>query len=183
MATNALIAARVAPGTKAAFRALAQREHMTESALLKQLLGVILRPNDGPSSASAHRTETVGRQSRLSVRLHADDHLLLRERSAARGMPAATYVSVLVRAHLRALAPLPREELLELKRSVTELAAIGRNLNQIARVAHQNGRVMGPTRDDLRAMLKVCEGLRDHARELVKANLTSWQSGHADAND
>lgn len=182
MAANALIAVRVAPETKAAFRALAQRERMTESALLKQLLGVMLRSGDESTELSIERTEAVSRLSRLSVRLQADDQLLLRERSAARGMPAATYVSVLVRAHLRALPPLPREELLALKRTVTELSAIGRNLNQVARVAHQSGRVTGPTRDDLRAMLKVCEGLRDHLRELIKANVSSWRDGHADAH-
>ena len=42
-----------------------------------------------------------------------------------RGMPSATYVSVLVRSHLRSLAPLPKEELLALKRSVAELGAAG----------------------------------------------------------
>ena len=52
-------------------------------------------------------------------------------------MRSATYVSVLVRSHLRNLTPLPKEELTALKRSVAELGAIGRNLNQIARGANQ----------------------------------------------
>ena len=34
------------------------------------------------------------------------------------GMPSAIYVSVLVRSHLRSLAPLPKEELLALNRSL-----------------------------------------------------------------
>jgi len=41
---------------------------------------------------------------------------------------AATYVSVLVRAHLRQLAPLPDRELSALRSTVNELAALGRNL-------------------------------------------------------
>jgi len=69
------------------------------------------------------------------IRLRPDDQILLRERAAARGMPPATYVSVLTRAHLRSLAPLPAEELLALKRTIGELGSIGRNLNQIARAA------------------------------------------------
>ena len=52
-------------------------------------------------------------------------------------MAAATYVSVLVRAHLRQLTPLPEEELRALNRVVAELGAIGRNLNQMARATHQ----------------------------------------------
>ena len=73
------------------------------------------------------------RTARLMIRLRADDQILLRERAAARGMAPATYVSVLTRAHLRSLAPLPKEELPGLKRAVAELGSIGRNLNQIAR--------------------------------------------------
>jgi hypothetical protein len=45
------------------------------------------------------------------IRLRPDDQIFLRKRVAARGMPPATYVSVLRRSHLRSLAPLPAEEL------------------------------------------------------------------------
>jgi hypothetical protein len=96
-------------------------------------------------------------------------------------MPAATYIAVLLRAHLRELAPLPSEELAALKRSVAELSAIGRNLNQIARVAQQTGRITGPNRDDLRSMLKVCEAMREHVKDLVRINRATWESGYAEA--
>src|ERR1700685_2491042 len=46
------------------------------------------------------------------------------DRAAARGMAPATYVSVLTRAHLRSLAPLPKDELQALKRTVGELGSI-----------------------------------------------------------
>jgi hypothetical protein len=115
----------------------------------------------------------------LYVGLRPDDQLLLAERAAARGMAAATYVSVLVRAHLRSLVPLPQEELLALKRSVAELGAIGRNLNQIARAANQGaaGAVLGLERAFM--MLKVCEAMRDRVKALIKANTISWQVGYA----
>lgn len=113
------------------------------------------------------------------IRLRADDQILLRERAAARGMAPATYVSVLTRAHLRSLAPLPREELLGLKRAVAELGIIGRNLNQIARAANQGQLVTSPGRDDLKAMLRICEALRDHVKGLLAANLKSWEHGSA----
>jgi hypothetical protein len=41
----------------------------------------------------------------------------------ARGMRSATYMSVLVRAHLRKVTPIPKEELAVLKRSIAELRA------------------------------------------------------------
>jgi hypothetical protein len=60
-----------------------------------------------------------------------------------------------------------------------ELAAIGRNLNQIARAAQQGGAVMGTSRENLFAMLKICEAMRDHFRAYVSTNLSSWESGDA----
>jgi hypothetical protein len=54
---------------------------------------------------------------------------------------------------MRSLAPLPREKLLALKRSVSELGSmVGRHLNQVARAANPGDRVVGPVREDLRVM-------------------------------
>jgi hypothetical protein len=86
------------------------------------------------------------------IRLRSDDQILLRDRAAARGMAPATYVSVLTRAHLRLHAPLPKEELLALKRAIGELGSIGRNLNQIAHAANQGLLVSGPGRNDLESV-------------------------------
>jgi hypothetical protein len=131
---------------------------------------------DASTSAEPEPTRAI----RLTVRLRPDDELLLRARAAARGMAPATYLSVLTRAHLRSLAPLPKEELLALKRSVSELGSMGRNLNQIARAANQGDRVAAPGREDLRAMLRICEALRDHVKGLIAANLKSWERGYAE---
>ena len=95
-------------------------------------------------------------------------------------MPAATYVSVLVRAHLRSMSPLPKGELLALKGSIAELASIGRNINQIAKVANEGGRLPGTVREEFRAMLRICEALRENTKALLKANLRSWSVGHSE---
>src|SRR6202042_1443663 len=120
------------------------------------------------------------RDMRLYVRLDPRDRLLLNERAAARGMPAATYVAVLVRSHLRNLAPLPKQELLALKSAVAELGSIGRNLNQIARAMNQGGRATGPGREELRAMLQVGGALRDHVKALLAGTTKSWDQGYAE---
>ena len=119
------------------------------------------------------------RSGRIYVRLRQDDELLLAARAAARGMRPATYVSALTRCHLKAVAPLPKEELLALKRSISELASIGRNINQIAKAANEGTRFPGYAKEEFRAMLKVCEALRDNTKSLLKANLTSWELGYA----
>jgi hypothetical protein len=60
-------------------------------------------------------------------------------------MPAATYVSFVVRSHLRRLAPTPDVELKALKHAIGEIGAIGRNLNQIAHIANHSGLHAPPT--------------------------------------
>jgi hypothetical protein len=169
--------------TKQQFAAIARHQGLSESALLKRLIDLMFRTAGDGGAMIPTVVGSAGRDARLTVRLRADDRLLLRERAAARGMPAATYVSVLVRSHLRGLNRLTHEERLALKESVAELSAIGRNLNQIARAANQGGRVSGPTREDLRAILKACEALRGHVREVLKANAVSWQVGHETAHE
>jgi hypothetical protein len=120
--------------TKDRFAAVARHQGLSDSALLKRLVDLMLQ------SASAAEVGTLGggdrtsRDSRLTVRIRPDDQLLLRERAAARGMPAATYVSVLTRSHLRSLAPLPKAEWLTLEKIVTELSKLGRNISQITEI-------------------------------------------------
>lgn len=184
---------RVSSEMKERVHALAEQQLITESVWLKRLVaGALRNSTDDESTESgvtraghgersvlqAERGETPG--GRVCIRLRPDDRLLLRERAHARGVASATYVSVLVRAHLRDLVPLPKDELVALKRSVAELGAIGRNLNQIARAVNTGERVAGPGRDDLRAMLKVCEALRDNVKGLIRANVKTWEVGHAD---
>ena len=97
-------------------------------------------------------------------------------------MPTSTYVSFLVRSHLRTLTPLPTAELVALKRSVAEMSAIGRNINQIARAFNQGERASGPSKADLQALLRALNGLRIHIKELINANLASWRTGYEKTN-
>lgn len=191
MSCTEIVKARVTAETKREVAAAAEREMLTEAAWLKRLVTreVQASRTPGGSTAQSSRPEGGRRQNRrvfgacgrpVFVRLRPDDRLLLDARAEARGMRPATYVSVLTRCHLRQLAPLPKDELLALKRSVGELAAIGRNINQIARAANEGGRLPASVRDEFRAMLKVCEALRDNTKGLLKVNLTSWESGYGE---
>jgi hypothetical protein len=172
------IVARVSSETKARLRVLAERQQISESALVRRLVELVLLKagvspiiTETPIGARRHRT------ARLMIRLQSDDQILLRDRAAARGMAPATYVSVLTRAHLRSLVPLPKEELLALKRAIGELGSIERNLNQIAHAANQGQLVTSPGRNDLEAILRVCGALRDSVKRVLVANLKSWAQG------
>lgn len=167
---------------KAQFRLIAERQRLTESALLKRMISLSIDSVSGARTEVPKPAKRVARDGRLCMRLKSEDQLLIQERAAARQMAAATYASVVVRAHLRSLQPLPKEELMALKSSVAELGAIGRNLNQIAKAAQLGGRLPGPGREDLVKMLKVCSALRDHVKALIKANVDSWETGHAETD-
>jgi hypothetical protein len=174
-------------------KAIADREFLSEAAWLKRLVFREIRSVRGTEGGEREACRSLGARNQsqvarrsgacgppILVRLRHDDRQLLDARAEARGMRPATYVSVLTRAHLRALAPLPKEEYLALKRSIGELAAIGRNLNQIARAANKGGRLPSSASDEFRAMLKVCEALRENTKALLKANLANWKSGYGE---
>jgi hypothetical protein len=191
MSCTEVVKARVTAETKREIAEAAAREMLTESAWLKRLLVREMRTAREPATTHAVPPRVEGVQRRggqrggaferpILIRLQTEDRLLLDARSEARGMRPATYVAVLTRSHLRWLAPLPKDELQALRRSIGELAAIGRNLNQIAKAANDGGRLPGSAREEFRAMLKVCEALRDNTKGLLKANVTSWESGHGE---
>jgi hypothetical protein len=154
---------------------VAARQGLSVSAFLKRLVEQVLAASAGDEVMPSIPVQI--RDSRVTIRLIAEDHALLCERAAARTMPAATYVSALVRAHLRQVAPLPDKEYSALRLTVSQLVALGRNLNTMTRLMHQDARQGGPGRGDLENVLKLCVGLRDHIRALIEANLTSWEVG------
>jgi hypothetical protein len=178
----ALIACRVSLETKERVRRIADREGITESALIRQLVEVMLRKADPEGAPVLAPAERVNRDARLNLRLELQDWRLLKERSKARCMASATYASLALRSHLRGGAPLPKAEYLALTHSIAGLAAIGRNLNQIARALNRGARADLPGRQEVTAMLKVAEGLRDHFRALLEANERSWAEGHAETS-
>jgi hypothetical protein len=187
--------AHVSPDIKLQVKTVAEREFLSEAAWLKRLVLREIRASDGAGrierepcradkgrglSGEAGVADGCGKP--ILVRLRGEDRLLMNARAEARGMRSATYVSVLVRSHMRQLAPVPKDELLALKRSIAELATIGRNINQIAKAVNEGGRAPSSEREEFRAMLKICEALRDNTKALLKANEISWQTGESRAD-
>ncbi len=166
----------VTQATKHRFVAIARELGLSESALLKRSVNLLLQSTSMTPDVVDAPTK-VPRDLRLYVRLRPEDHRLLGARATARGMASATYASMLLRAHLQAVVPLPDRELKELTRAIGELGAIGRNLNQIAKVVHQTGKLTGPSVSDLHTLLKALQCLREHIKALVQANAVSWESG------
>jgi len=195
MRCTEFLKARVSPEIKLQVKAIADRDLLTEATWLKRLVLREIRSAEANGSAapeigkagSAHchrgtTRESTGGRRPVFVRFREEDRLLLDARAEARGMRPATYVSVLTRSHLRHITPLPKDEFLALKRTIGELASIGRNINQIARAVNEGGRAPGSVREEFRAMLKICEALRENTKALLKINEISWETGHAQAD-
>jgi hypothetical protein len=191
MSCTEILKARVSPEIKLQVKAIADRDFLTEAAWLKRLVireirtaeargfaAIEIGKADGVQCDRRAARESNSSRRAVFVRFRDEDRLLLDARAEARGMRPATYVSVLTRSHLRSLTPLPKEEFLALKRSIGELASIGRNINQIAKAANEGGRLPGSMHQEFRAMLKICEALRDNTKAFIKANVTSWERGH-----
>jgi hypothetical protein len=181
----------VSPEMKLQAKVVADREFLSEAAWLKRLVIREIRARNDASGTESDLLESAsipaptsataganGAGKPMLVRLSADDRLLLDARAESRGMRPATYASVLLRSHLRQLTPLPKDELLALKRSIAELGSIGRNINQIARAVSGGGEVPGSLRGEFWAMLKICSALRENTKALLKANLASWAAGY-----
>lgn len=171
------LSTRVPADLRQRFAAAAAQQGVSESALLRRLVVCSIAVTD--PYALGPLPPPVVRNTRITVRLVRDDRLLLRDRAASRGMPAAAYVSTLVRAHLRSLAPLPQKELDALKFATSQLVTLGRNLNVMARAAAAGGTPQMPGRDHVLLLLRICQDLAAHVQGIVRANISSWESGHA----
>ena len=59
-------------------------------------------------------------------------------------------------------------------------AALGRNINQIARAANREERVSDPESNQFRGMLTICNALRVNTKKLLQANAKSWEQEYED---
>lgn len=48
----------------------------------------------------------------------------------------------------------------------------------MARLLHQQAGQAAPGLNEVHAMIKICEALRGHFRELIRTNVISWDVGH-----
>ena len=84
MAAEAFIQCRVPQATKASLRAAAERQQLTESALLKRMLELVLQTAGAADAGEVIVADRPSRQARLYVRLTVGDRQLLQSRAAAR---------------------------------------------------------------------------------------------------
>jgi hypothetical protein len=153
---------------------------LSESKLLGLMIDSVLARNAiSPTVEEPHGQRA--KSNRIGIRLRPGDSELLRLRARARGMNYTTYAAVLIRAHLRADTPMPLEELARLERGLAEVSAVAGSLGQIARAMTQGQGADPRLSLELAAVLPPVERLWEQMREVVRANVISWESGDGEA--
>ena len=168
------------PEKRARFATLASSRGLSQSKLLGLLVDAVLARNPVDSANEAQQGR-AGRGDRVSLRLRPGDGKLLRQRAQARGMKYSTYAAALIRAHLRASPPMPLAELAQLERALAEVTALAEDLARIARAMGQGKD--DPTRGlELSAIVQAVDRLWQQMREVVKANVLSWEGDDGEAS-
>ena len=166
----------VEPGTKVRFRSMAKARGLSESELLRAVILAVTGEDDGPDQPiepDAEKADT----SRMTVRMPRFLMEGTKARAKSKGMAPSRWVTALVQSHLTRQPVMCDDELAGLLASNRELAAIGRNLNQIARALneafHETERMKLEKLAELR---HVITENRLAVRELVRASQNAWEA-------
>jgi hypothetical protein len=161
---------------KQRFASLAASRGRSESQLGLEAIRLLLGSHGLGGASDPLPVARESSSDRLTIRLRPGDRHLIAERANRRGVKASTYITAMVRAHLRANPPLTGDELATFKQAVIVLAGIGRALVLRARSGVQSGNSDMDLREDLSRLRGTVTVLEQRMREFVKAALISWES-------
>lgn len=170
------ITTRADSDLKQRFQKHAAAKGLKESELLQRLilaeLGVA-----APTSAPAPETPEDTALDRMTFRLPGFLMQTVKERAMAKGMAPSRWVASLVQSNLRREPVMADSELAALNESNRELAAVGRNINQIAKALneafHESDRVKLET---LGVLAEAIKQTRAAIRALVRASQQAWNA-------
>jgi hypothetical protein len=176
---------RIHPDKKAALVALAAKQRLDVTKLIlpqiDRLLEAGLQDLPAPLEADkAGQGDAVTLTGKLSFWPLPGDEQHVKHYAAARKLTPSTVMKLVLRAWISKNAPMPKQELAALGITSNQLAGVGRNLNQLVKLAHTGD---FPLPDALTALLQETLLLTRQASQdidaLVKTNLSSWESDHA----
>ena len=161
---------------KTRFRRLSKARGLSESELLRAIILAAIGQNDGldqPTEPDAEKAEL----DRMTVRMPRFLMESVKERAKSKGMTLSRFVAALVQSNLMDQPVMTNEELTALLASNRELAAIGRNINQIARSLNEAFHRTEQIRlDKLAALHRTLVENRTVIRALVQASKNAWEA-------
>jgi hypothetical protein len=176
---------RVTPEKKAALMALAERQRLDVTKLVLPQIDRLLEEGkaDLPKPIEMEPKgpdDEITLTGKISFWPLPGDEKHVKQYAAVRDITPSTVIRLILRSWISKNPPLPRNELAQLAITSNQLAALGRNLNQLVKLAHAGE---GPLPEDLMALLqdtlKLTRQTSLDMDAVVKTNLTSWESDHA----
>lgn len=160
--------------TKTRFRSIARARGLSESELLRVVVRAITGQNtdtDKPIEPDPEKVDT----DRMTVRLPLFLKQAAKVRAKEKGMTTSRWAAALIQSNLTGQPVMTRAELAELQTSSRELAAIGRNINQIAKALNEAFYETERVRlDTLAELSKSITENRAAIRALVRASRNAW---------
>lgn len=173
---DTVLRARIEGKYAKAFKAVADSKLMKPAELLRHVVMLVVGEND----ASDLKIEPNLEGSKLVEKYFFIPEFLVDEinlRAKTKGMKFSRWVAALVQSNLMRDAVLSTDEIQLLNASNRELAAIGRNLNQIAKAL--NERFHETDRIKLEHLNELNKAIEQHdktIRRLIRASQQSWEA-------
>jgi hypothetical protein len=166
---------RVSPATQQRIRDAARAKMVTESVWLRQCIERALADTVSEPVPAQSVAEPPAGASRISIRIHFADGQLLKAVAQSRGLPTASYVSLLVRAYLHGYAPVPPEELRALRESTEHIGRITRYLTQLDAFIRRAQSLPPNLAQNVENMLRLNLTLGHWLRDYIRSNIKSWE--------
>ncbi|MGZ5009434.1 MAG: plasmid mobilization relaxosome protein MobC [Methylobacter sp.] len=159
---------------KAGFRNKAKALRLSESELLRAVILAVIDQNtipDHPIELDAENAEC----DRMTIRMPRFLKEAIKERAKPKGMVPSRWVTALIQSNLTGQPVMTDAELIALRTSNRELAALGRNINQIARALNRDSYEKEQIRLDRLADLDAAIDKNKKAvRALIRASQNTW---------
>ncbi|MGH8040444.1 MAG: hypothetical protein ACREPN_00170 [Rudaea sp.] len=147
---------------KTRFSALATREGLTESMLLRRMVATVIVKCGGPGAPLPRSDTRGGRRGyggQIKLRLRPSEVHAIRALAEPEGCSAQAWIVRQLRHRLEGAVPFAKEELSAQHDAIRELSAVGRNLNTLAHRLLRSGEFEAGMLD-LQALAKSVERLR-----------------------
>ncbi|EJE4183758.1 plasmid mobilization relaxosome protein MobC [Vibrio parahaemolyticus] len=158
---------------KAAWKKFCESNGTTESEMIRMMIS---RVSDGIIQEDAQNSKSEPKSGKITIRLSASNQNKLTKRARLEGYPNRTkWTTAMVLAALHREPVLSEDEIATLRESNRELAAIGRNLNQIARALNIEFRKGDQVKmEAVEALADRIAQHKDSVAMLINRNMKRW---------
>lgn len=158
--------------TKQQFSSVAKAYGHNESSMLKLLVERFLKQNQ---EAEPLPEASDLKDQKMYIRLANAEKVAVANYAREKGFKPATWVRSLIRTTLAHTPHFNEDELHELREANRQLAALGRNINQIAKTLNMSAdNAHHAMAVDLKQLRETIDGHRGIVVSLVRENLKSW---------